>query len=179
MKITRVIPILLVVSVVVLPGFLNGCDWVRWSGGRSSDVTEHVDIPAPINALLPQKIEVHPFTRIGLLSQRGDIHGIDLCVRAVDSYGDATKAFGKFRFELYQFKPASPDPKGSLLAVWNENVEALKENRQHWDNISRTYRFKLAWDRSFQPGEKFVIVVIFQSRYTDRLFAQRVISTGL
>jgi len=113
MKITRVIPILLVVSVVVLPGFLNGCDWVRWSGGRSSDVTEHVDIPAPINALLPQKIEVHPFTRIGLLSQRGDIHGIDLCVRAVDSYGDATKAFGKFRFELYQFKPASPDPKGT------------------------------------------------------------------
>ena len=176
MSITKRISTLLVVSVVCTLGFFTGCDWVRWSSRGTSNTADRIKIPPPINALLPQRIEVHPFTRIGVLSERGDIHGIDLCIRAVDSYGDATKAFGKFRFELYQFKPGSPDPKGALLAVWNENIETLKENRRYWDNISRTYRFKLAWDRETLPSEKFVIVVIFQSRYSDRLFAQRVIS---
>ena len=178
MSITKRISTLLVVSVACMLGVLAGCDWARWSGRGTSDTIERVNIPAPINALLPQKIEVHPFTRIGLLSEKDNIRGIDLCIRAVDSYGDATKAFGKFRFELYQFKPSSPDPKGALLAVWNENIETLNENRRYWDNISRTYRFKLAWDKQTLPGEKFVIVVIFQSKYSDRLFAQRVISAG-
>ena len=96
MSITKRISTLLVVSVVCTLGFFTGCDWVRWSSRGTSNTADRIKIPPPINALLPQRIEVHPFTRIGLLSERGDIHGIDLCIRAVDSYGDATKAFGKF-----------------------------------------------------------------------------------
>lgn len=148
-----------------------GCNGSLWPRSRP---TARETVPEPIDTLLPRQIRIHPFTGMSVFSEKGNIRGIDVRIEAIDAYGDANKVFGRFRFELYQFKPNSPDPKGARLAVWNESVEDFKSNRRHWNSIARIYQFKLAWNHPISAGQKFVLVAVFQSRFTERLFAERV-----
>ena len=62
----------------------------------------------------------------------GGIKGVDVRIEAVDAYGDAPKAFGNFRFEMYKFVPNSLDPKGKRLATWEESVLEPKANDKTW-----------------------------------------------
>lgn len=135
-------------------------------------------VPEPIDLLLPQEIRLHPFTGTRVFSADGGITGIDVRVEALDAFGDATKAFGEFRFELYAYAPYRPDHKGKQLAIWPANVESPKVNRAHWNSIARTYHFKLEWKNPIPVGQKFVLRAIFQSRFTPRLFDERVFVSG-
>lgn len=168
MKITFIAVVL--TFVVVLTG---GCDG-QHRPGYPSDGPQRVEIPEPVNALLPRQILIHPFTGTSVFSEAGDIKGIDVRIEARDAYGDNTKAFGQFRFELYHFKPNSLDPKGALIAVWNENIDNLKKNRLHWKKVHKLYQFKLALSQAISSQTKFVLAAVFQSRFTDRLFDERV-----
>lgn len=158
-----------VALLIVLVGGCNG----SFQPNRPAAARQNV--PEPLNALLPTQIRIHPFTGTRAFSEKGDVRGLDVRIEAIDAYGDANKAFGKFRFELYQFTPNSPDPKGARVAVWNVNVEDFKTNRRHWNKVHQTYQFKLAWNR---PILKFVLVAVFQSRFGGRLFDERVFVTG-
>ncbi len=159
-------------AAVLSTVLIGGCGMFFSEPGVQPPAAEVV--PEPINTLLPTQIRIHPFTGMRVFSEKGDISGIDVRIEAIDAYGDANKAFGRFRFELYQFKPNSSDPKGLRTAVWNVNVEDFKTNRRHWNSIARTYQFKLAWNRPIPVGQKFILVAVFQSRFTERLFAERV-----
>ncbi|MDY7009215.1 MAG: hypothetical protein SVV80_00475 [Planctomycetota bacterium] len=158
-------------AAILAAALTAGCNGSFWQ--RNKPVVEET-IPEPIDTLLPKQIRIHPFTGMSVFSEKGDIRGIDVRIEAIDAYGDANKAFGQFRFELYQFKPNSPDPRGVRLAVWNESIEDFKSNRRHWNSIARIYQFKLAWNRPTSVGQKFVLAVVFQSRFTERLFTERV-----
>ena len=168
--------ILSVFALTLSSVLIGGCEMFFPKPGAQPPSAEVV--PEPINTLLPTQIRIHPFTGTRVLSEKGDIKGVDVRIEAIDAFGDANKAFGLFRFELYQFKPNSPDPKGPLMAVWNENVEDFKANRRHWNSISRTYQFKLAWNHPIPVGQKLVLVAVFQSRFTERLFAERIFVSG-
>lgn len=135
-------------------------------------------VPEPINLLLPRTIRIHPFTGTRSFDEAGGIRGIDVRIEAVDHYGDPTKAFGQMRFELFRFKPNSPDPKGKRIAVWEESTIAPRKNLLHWDKITRTYEFKLQWESPIPVGKKFVLQTVFTSPFTERLFAQRVFTSG-
>ncbi len=163
--------VLSVFALTLSSVLIGGCEMIFSKPGAQPPAAEVV--PEPINTLLPTQIRIHPFTGMRVLSEKGNIKGIDVRIEAIDAFGDTNKAFGQFRFELYQFKPNSPDPKGARLAVWNENVEDFESNRRHWSSIARTYQFKLAWNHPIPVGQKFVLVTVFQSRFTERLFAER------
>ncbi len=136
-------------------------------------------VPSPVNLLLPQKIRIHSFTRTGELGEDGDgVRGIDVRIQAMDAYDDATKAFGKFRFELFRFRPNSSDPKGPRLAVWTVDVGRFEENRRHWNSIMRTYQFKLGWDEPVPVGQKLVLTATFDSPFSNRLFHEYVFVSG-
>lgn len=135
-------------------------------------------VPEPLQLLLPKQIRIHSFTGTREFSESGGIKGIDVRIEAIDSYGDATKAFGKFRFELFAFKPNSPDPKGPRIAVWTVDVSEPKDNRRHWNNIMRTYQFKLGWGQAIPVGRKFVLAAMLESRFSGRLFHQQVFVSG-
>ncbi|MCK4626575.1 MAG: hypothetical protein KAV00_14745 [Phycisphaerae bacterium] len=167
MNIRSVLSVFALTLTTVLVG---GCEMFFPKPGAQPPAAEVV--PEPINTLLPTQIRIHPFTGLRAFSDKGDIKGLDVRIEAIDAYGDTNKAFGLFRFELYQFKPNSPDPKGPRVAVWNVNIEDFKTNRRHWNSIARTYQFKLAWNRPIPVGRKFVLITIFQSRFTERLFAE-------
>ncbi len=172
---------ILAITLIALGlGYFLGCGDSSLSGPsfKAGATTEQVEIPAPINLLLPKSMRIHPFTRTRIFDETGGIKGVEVRVEAIDYYGDTTKAFGEFRFELYQYKPQSPDPKGKRIAVWEVPLLEPKMNLMHWDNITRTYEFKLQWDQPIAVGQKFVLVSYFSSPYSKRLSHEREFISG-
>jgi hypothetical protein len=135
-------------------------------------------VPQPISLMLPKSIAIHPFTGMRVFDDAGGVKGIDVRIEAKDSYGDSTRAFGDYRFELYTFRPNSLDPKDAQIATWEVPLTDPKVNRLHWDNITRTYKFRLQWNQPIPVGQHFVIVVVFSSPLTERMFAERVFVSG-
>ncbi len=152
-----------------------GCvDLDAVSKGYDPDPFETV--PAPIDLLLPRSIDIHPFTQTGRFDT-GDA-GIHARVQAKDAYGDATKAFGQFRFALHRFRPHHPTRRGSLVAQWEIDVSEPEQNVLHWDRHTRSYEFKLGGNPSMPPGRRFLLVATFASRFTPRLNAERELIVG-
>ena len=167
------------VMALLASAVLGGCGSEGWNVGfKSHAAAKSQAVPEPISFLLPKTIRIHPFTGTRTFDEAGGVRGIDVRIEAADSYGDATKAFGDFRFELYQFQPNSPDPKGRRIATWQVPLLEPKANLVHWDSITRTYEFKLQWDEPIPVGERFVLVCVFSSPFTERRFAQRVFVSG-
>jgi hypothetical protein len=137
-----------------------------------------VKVPAPLHLLLPRAIRIHPFTGTRTFDEAGGVKGIDVRVEALDAYGDATKAFGKFQFALYQYQSDSPSPRGPRVATWEEDLLDPEKNLVHWDSITRAYAFKLQWYRAIPVGQKFILAVDFSSPFTARKFAERVFVSG-
>jgi hypothetical protein len=134
-------------------------------------------VPKPINLLLPNRIAIHPFTGTQIVD-RGRPVGIEARIKALDAYGDPTKAFGHFRFTLYAYRALSQSPRGRQMAVWDEFLLDPKPNRRHWDPISQAYKFDLRWAKPLMVGQRYVLEVYFSSPFTDQLFDQRVFVAG-
>ncbi len=152
-----------------------GCKGDVLTGGADGG---EQSVPGPINLLLPHEIRIHPFTGTRTFDEAGGVRGIEVRVEARDAYADPTKAFGEFRFELYDYKPNRPDHRGDRLAMWRESLLEPEKNLVHWDEITRTYEFKLQWARAIPVGRRFVLVAVFDSPFTRRLFAERTAISG-
>lgn len=171
----------IIVSALLIPALL-GCDSGgkgNWSFGSKAPPSDRPQsIPEPIHLLLPASIRLHPFTGTRTFDESSGIRGVDVRIEAMDRLGDATKAFGEFRFEMYQFVPNSQNPKGDLIATWVEDVFPPRKNLLHWDKITRTYEFKLQWDKPIPVGKRFVLLATFNSPFTERMYAERVFVSG-
>jgi len=159
-----------------LPGCRN-VELPSWASKPPEPSEGSVKVPYPVNLLLPKTISIHPFTGTRSFDETGGIKGIDVRIEAKDAYGDANKAFGTFRFELYEFRPQNPDPKGRLVMTWEEDLTQPEKNLLHW-NVHRTYEFKLLWRRPIPVGQKFVLRAVFSSPFTERLIDERVFVSG-
>jgi hypothetical protein len=161
-----------------------GCkpsDWsVKPMTGPATVAQEPSDVrvPSPLQLLLPKAISVHPFTGTRTFDEAGGVKGIDVRVQALDTFGDATKAFGKFHFVLYQYQGDSPNSRGTSVATWEEDLLDPEKNLVHWDSITRAYAFKLQWYRAIPVGQKFILAVDFSSPFTQRKFAERTFVSG-
>ena len=150
--------------------------WPRWTQRPPS--LPPGSVPYPITLVLPKTISIHPFTGMRTFDDAGGIKGIDVRIEAKDSYGDTTRAFGDFRFELYTYRPNSLDPKDTKVGTWDVPLTDPQTNLRHWDSITRTYQFRLEWSRPIPAGERFVLLATFSSPYTERTFAERVFVSG-
>ncbi|MDP6047587.1 MAG: hypothetical protein QGH94_04845 [Phycisphaerae bacterium] len=139
-----------------------------------------IDVPQPVNLLLPKSINIHPFTITRTFDDDGGIKGVDVRVEAFNSFHEATKAFGSFRFEIYTHQSNNLEPKGELRGVWEIEPSLLdaKENMRYWNRSQQMYEFKLQWAKPIPVGQKFVLVTVFTSPFTKRLTAQRIFTSG-
>lgn len=149
-----------------------------WAAGCNGPAPKDSEIPQPLSLSLPKAISIHPFTGTRVFDDEGHLRGIDVQIEVLDSFGDSTRAFGDFRFELYTYQPNRPDPKGMRVAVWNESLMTGDKSALHWDRIKRLHQFKLQWDRPIPVGQEFVLVAVFDSPWTPRLFNERVFVAG-
>ncbi len=135
-------------------------------------------VPQPIDLLLPRTIRIHPFTGTRTFDEAGGVKGIDVRIEALDAYQDSVKAFGDFRFELYTYRPGIPDAKGTQINTWEASLIDPRTNGIHWDKVHRNYQFRLKWDKPIPVGQRFVLAAVFSSPFTQRLFDQRVFTSG-
>lgn len=156
-----------------LAGVLPACD-----GPGIKPPAGERPVPSPIDTMLPWSINIHPLSGTRAFDDPAGAQGIEARIEARDVYGDTTKAFGDFRFELYEFVPNSPKPKGRRLAMWSESVVQPEANLRHWDSINRWYVFKLQCYEPLPPGKQFVLSVVFSSPFTQRLFKEKTIVSG-
>ena len=167
----------IVAMVLVASG--AGCGKFRWDFGTKAPEQQALQpVPAPLDLMLPRSIRIHVFTRTETFDEERGLAGVNVRIEAVDAYGDSTKAFGTFRFEMYQFVPNTIDPKGKLLASWDEPLLDPRKNLLHWQKVHRIYEFKLQWDRPVPVGQRFVLSAIFSSPFTERMITERVFVSG-
>lgn len=166
-------------SALVWAGIvLGGCNGQGFEGFwvRPADPNT-VKVPYPISLTLPKSIHIHPFTGTRTFDKEGGVRGIEVRVTPKDAWGDPTKAFGTFRFELYEYRSDDTRSRSSRKAYWNVSVADPRTNRVHWD-VSLAYKFRLRWDQGIPVGRRFVLVTTFTSPYTERLFAERQFVAG-
>ena len=178
-------------ALLAMVSLAAGCgDMSRWFGGASRPppattqpaVREYtqIDVPQPVNLLLPKSIGIHGFTKTRTFDQTGGIRGVDVRVEVFNAFHEAAKAFGSFRFEVYTFKSNSLDPRDELRGIWEVEPSLLdpRENMRYWNRSQQMYEFKLQWDKPIPVGRKFVLVAVFTSPFTPRLTAQRIFTSG-
>lgn len=111
--------------------------------------------------LQPRQIDVLPFTKPTSFDDDIVPDGIEVVIRPLDEFGDQTKAVGVFRFELYVAKKASSDARGPRVGIWEQDLTSRSAQADHWDRITRTYRFRLMWTgESPRPG-KYILEVTY------------------
>ena len=75
------------------------------------------------------------------------------------------------RFELYEFRPLSSNPRGQRLSIWSEqNLDAPEFDDERWETFLRGYEFNLPLEFVAQTGKKYCLEVsclIGEQRYQD------------
>jgi hypothetical protein len=104
----------------------------------------------------PQSMRIHPtFTRVKDWTGDGKPDGIEAVVELQDEFGEPTRATGSVMFELYQYRPTSPDVRGRRVPeVWVWPLLRSNEQAAHWSRALRAYTFKIPLD----PGRQTMVL---------------------
>lgn len=127
----------------------------------------------------PVSMRLHPvFTQVRDWNGDNDPDGVEALVELQDQFGDPTKASGVVVFELYEFKPMNPDPRGMrLVGPWEGRLDSIEDQRQHWSRTSRTYTFQLAYPK-ISASKSYVLTASFEmiggGRYFNRMILEGV-----
>ena len=133
---------------------------------------------APSDSVLgPASMRIHPiFTQPRDWTGDSKPDGIEALVEFLDQFGDPAKASGRIYFELYEYQPGFPDPRGErLLNPWSAALETSQDQRQHWDRTSLAYSFLLSYP-AIDPSRTYVLTATFErnggGRFFDRIILQ-------
>jgi len=108
----------------------------------------------------PTDLRIHPFTTVKDWTGDAKPDGVEVLLELQDRFRDPTKATGAALFELYEYRKNHPDPRGERLAAWRGSLLTLEEQRMHWNRISRTYSFQLAYPQ-IRIDKSYVLQVWF------------------
>lgn len=122
----------------------------------------------------PAAMRIHPiFSQIKDWTGDDQPDGIEALIELQDQFGDPTKASGRVVFELYDYSPYEPDPRGQRIAnPWVGALDTLEAQRERWNRTSRTYSFQLALP-SIRRDRAYVLTASFElsngGRFFDRI----------
>lgn len=125
----------------------------------------------------PKQVEILPFTKVCSFDDDEIPDGVEVVLRPVDAMGDAMKAYGRYHVELHEYQKATAQRAGERLLFWQVQINSVADQRRYWDRITRTYQFRLAWDRPLVPNEKYLLHVTYfpPTGEQGRLYAEHVL----
>lgn len=157
-----------VFMVMMLSGLaFGGCQRGRVGGVADGPTAEEL-----VAFYSPRRVKILAFTKVCSFDDDLIPDGINVMIQPLDGAGDEVKAFGRFNFELYQYKPASPDKRGEMIEHWDQTVLSPEDQAQFWSGYARAYEFQLSWEgRPIPPQKKYVLVASFEGGPgSERLF---------
>ena len=120
--------------------------------------------------MLPDRIQIQPFTSIRSFNDDEIPDGILLVLRPLDRFGDPVKAAGHFYFELWTYVNASGERKGERLAFWERDIENESEMQIYWTH-AQMFEFQLAWAgqgaEQLRPGQKYVLTATWRTPFDE------------
>ncbi|RJP31709.1 MAG: hypothetical protein C4547_15020 [Phycisphaerales bacterium] len=165
--------------MVVALGALLACGACRTTGAPSSDPAARERMLA---MLMPSSVEiVSPFTRIAPTSEdegEGELDlQLELLLRASNALDNpGLMIVGDVRVELFEFRPASGEPKGRQLARWVVPLVEEEDQRTYWNPVTQMYEFRLGLRRESVPAQdQYVVLVTYNSPLGSHLSDEEVI----
>ena len=123
----------------------------------------------------PASMKLDNFSKVRDWNNDSVPDGIEALIEFDDQFGDRTKAAGTVIFELYDYRPYWPDPRGPRLAnPWTASLTTYDEQKAHWETASGAYMFRLAFDQA-QWNHDYVLSATFQSVAGTRFFSRIVL----
>lgn len=122
--------------------------------------------------IMPSRIEiVQPFTRVKSFDDDAVPDGIELLLQAINSLDNSGLMIaGDMRIELFEHTPASGNPRGRRLEMWEIQIASRKQQETYWNQVSQMYEFRLGVSRETLPAaDKFVVRVTYNSPLGDHL----------
>ncbi len=126
----------------------------------------------------PVRMRIHPiFTQVKDWTGDGEPDGIEALVEFQDRFDDPTKASGNTIFELFEYRPYNPDPRGErATSPWTGSLVTLDEQRARWNRTLSTYSFRLPFT-GVRVSRDYVLAASFDraaregeaSRFFDRI----------
>ena len=154
-------------SSVFICGLLSGCGTGGGLRGNRPAMFE------------PAEIRINPtFTRFRSFDNDLTPDGVEADVELRDEFDDATKGGGHVYFELYAYVPEGADVRGEQVGqAVRYDLSTVGAQREHWQNVVRTYRFRLPW-QDLDPTERYVLTATYlpgEGAGGERLFDRLVI----
>jgi hypothetical protein len=144
--------------------FLVGC-----SGSDRLTKSDNCIIPC----FVPVAAHIKPsFSRIVPGDKDPSSSEIEVYVSLDDQFGDSVKAAGRYRFEIFHYRPATADSRGERIAVegiQQFDLSDIQMSQQHWDSTTGSYRFKLKLPE-LPAGKKQIVLQVTFFDLTGRHF---------
>jgi hypothetical protein len=123
----------------------------------------------------PVSMKLDTFSKVKNWSGGSKPDGVEALVEFDDRFGDRTKSAGTILFELYDYRPYWPDPRGGRLAnPWTASLSSYDLQKAHWDPASGAYLFRLACP-SLQWNHNYVLSAVVETSPGNRFFSQIVL----
>lgn len=126
----------------------------------------------------PSRMRIHPiFTQVKDWTGDGQPDGIEALIEFQDRFDDPTKASGSAVFELFDYRPYNPDPRGSRVTnPWTGSLLTEDEQRARWNRTLSTYSFRLPFN-TVGDHRAYVLALAFDrsggagapARFFDRI----------
>jgi hypothetical protein len=97
----------------------------------------------------PVKMRIHPLTRV-VADDDSSRLVIEARIELRDQHNHTTKGYGQVRFDLFDGAAGSAE---QTIEEWNEDLRDLNSNRLYYDDVTRTYLFRLGIDPADLPPE--------------------------
>ncbi|MEK6676362.1 MAG: hypothetical protein AABZ47_11995 [Planctomycetota bacterium] len=156
-------------ALLAMPVLLIGC---MFGCAQKQHVVSDPAQRQMLSLLMPQRIQiVEPFTRVRSFDDDDSLDGIELLVQAVNALDDpGLMVVGNIRVELYEYLPASGEPRGRLLEHWDVDLSTAKDQKVFWNKMTQMYEFRMAVDPTLiPPAEQYVLGVTYTSPLGEHL----------
>ncbi len=95
-------------------------------------------------------MRIHPLTRV-VPDDTSSRLVIEARIELRDQHNHTTKGYGEVRFDLFDSASGAGDR--ARIKEWNEDLRDLNRNRLYYDEVTRTYLFRLGIDSADLPAE--------------------------
>ena len=136
------------VLLLIFFSIFAGCEQPKTHMEIPPNTDISIDMLSIYTSYVPVKIDIMPLTEF-VSPDNTQRNTINIYVSLLDPFGSQIKSPGMFRFELYEYKQRSSEPKGKRAVIWPDvDLTDPAKNNDYWRDFLRAYEFSLPCEQT-------------------------------